>query len=97
MNTALQELLEKYKSDEESVFNTWFINNDECLKAFRPIRREAQTIIQEIKAKEFGNDYKDSSLEFVLNCLTKQKPAFVGASHTFYREPKLRISRYLWE
>ena len=23
----LQELLGKYKSDEEAVFNTWFINN----------------------------------------------------------------------
>jgi len=69
----LQELLSKYKSDEEAVFNTWFINNDERLKAFRSIKRGVQTVIQDIKAQTFGNDYKGSSLEFVLNCITEQK------------------------
>ncbi len=87
----LQELLEKYKSDEESVFNTWFINNDERLKAFRSIRRGVQKIIQDIKTQNFGNDYKGSSLEFVLNCITEQKQVFMGASHAFYWKPKLRI------
>ncbi len=87
----LQELLGKYKSDEEAVFNTWFINNDERLKAFRSIRRGVQKVIQDIKAQEFGNDYKGSSLEFVLNCITEQKQVFMGASHAFYWKPKLRI------
>lgn len=91
MNTELQKLIDEYKSDEESVFNTWFINNDERLKAFRSIRRGVQKVIQEIKTGEFGNDYKDSSLEFVLNCITEQKQVFLGASHAFYWKPKLRI------
>lgn len=91
MNREFQEILEKYKSDEESVFNTWFINNDERLKAFRSIRRGVQNVIQDIKTKKFGNDYKDSSLEFVLNCITEQKQVFIGASHAFYWKPKLRI------
>lgn len=73
MNIELQGLLEKYKCDKESVFNTWFINNDERLKAFRSIRRGVQKVILDIKTKEFGNDYKGSSLEFVLNCITEQK------------------------
>jgi len=87
----LQELLNKYKSDEEAVFNTWFINNDERLKAFRSIRRGVQKVIQEIKDQTFGNDYKGSSLEIVLNCITEQKQVFKGASHAFYWKPKLRI------
>lgn len=91
MNREFREILEKYKSDEESVFNTWFINNDERLKAFRSIRRGVQNVIQDIKTKKFGNDYKDSSLEFVLNCITEQKQVFIGASHAFYWKPKLRI------
>ena len=61
----LQDLLDKYKTDEEAVFNTWFINNDERLKAFRSIRRGVQKVVQDIKDKKFGNDYNGSSLEFV--------------------------------
>jgi len=87
----LQELLGTYKSDSEAVFNTWFINNDERLKAFRSIRRGVQKVIQDIKNGSFGNDYKGSSLEFVLNCITEQKQVFMGASHAFYWKPKLRI------
>ena len=87
----LQDLLDKYKTDEEAVFNTWFINNDERLKAFRSIRRGVQKVVQDIKDKKFGNDYNGSSLEFVLNCITEQKQVFRGASHAFYWKPKLRI------
>lgn len=87
----LQGLLGEYKSDEEAVFNTWFINNDERLKAFRSIRRGVFEVIADIKAGEFGNDYKGSSLEFVLSCITEQKQVFMGASHAFYWKPKLRI------
>jgi len=91
MSRALQEIIDRYKSDPESVFNTWFINNDERLKAFRSIRRGVKNVVEDIKAKSFGNDYKDSSLEFVLNCITEQKQVFMGASHAFYWKPKLRI------
>tara|TARA_B100000780_G_scaffold262425_1_gene215552 strand:+ start:931 stop:2202 length:1272 start_codon:yes stop_codon:yes gene_type:complete len=91
MNSDLNDIIDKYRSDNESVFNTWFINNDERLKAFRSIRRGVQSVINNIKNKEFGNDYKGSSLEFVLNCITEQKQVFIGASHAFYWKPKLRI------
>ncbi|MBY0508388.1 MAG: type II restriction endonuclease [Bryobacteraceae bacterium] len=40
---------------------------------------------------KFGNDFKGSSLEFVMNCITEQKQVFEGAAHAFYWKPKLRI------
>ena len=87
----LQKLIEKYKSDSESVYNTWFINSEDRLKAFRSIRRGVLNVIEQIKAQTFGNDFKGSSLEFVLNCITEQKQVFIGAAHAFYWKPKLRI------
>lgn len=36
---ALIELIGRYKTDPESVYNTWFINGAERMKAFRAIRR----------------------------------------------------------
>jgi type II restriction enzyme len=91
MNQNLRPVIERYKNDKESVYNTWFVNNEERLKAFRSIRRGVQDVIQEIKEKKFGNDFKGSSLEFVLTCITEQKEVFMGASHPFYWKPKLRI------
>lgn len=87
----LQSILTIFKQDQESVFNTWFINNDERLKAFRSIRHGVKKVIEDIKNKRFGNDFKGSSLEVVLNAITEQKQIFIGASHAFYWKPKLRI------
>ena len=87
----LSPIIQQYKSDKESVFNTWFINNEERLKAFRSIRRGVMQVIDDIKCKKFPNDFKGSSLEFVLSVITEQKQVFEGASHPFYWKPKLRI------
>jgi type II restriction enzyme len=84
-------IIKEYKNDSQSVYNTWFINNEERLKAFRSIRRGVIQVIDDIKQKKFGNDFKGSSLEFVLNCITEQKQVFEGAAHPFYWKPKLRI------
>ncbi len=91
MNTNFQPLIQQYKSDKESVYNTWFINNEERLKAFRSIRRGVMQVVEGIKQKTFPNDFKGSSLEFVLNGITEQKQVFEGAAHPFYWKPKLRI------
>ncbi|MEJ7680323.1 MAG: hypothetical protein WKG06_21200 [Segetibacter sp.] len=91
MSTNFQPLIEQYKSDKQSVYNTWFINNEERLKAFRSIRRGIMQVIEDIKQRKFPNDFKGSSLEFVLTCITEQKQVFEGASHPFYWKPKLRI------
>jgi len=91
MNANLSQIIQQYKEDKQSVYNTWFINNDERLKAFRSIRRGVMQVIDDIKNKKFPNDFKGSSLEFVLTCITEQKQIFEGASHPFYWKPKLRI------
>ncbi|BAU15784.1 unknown protein (plasmid) [Leptolyngbya sp. NIES-3755] len=91
MATNLQDIIRQYKQDSESVYNTWFVNNEDRLKAFRSIRRGVLEVIRDIKAGTFGNDFKGSSLEFVLTCITEQKQVFEGAAHPFYWKPKLRI------
>ncbi|NOX67914.1 MAG: hypothetical protein GXP15_01895 [Gammaproteobacteria bacterium] len=91
MNQNLKSIISRYKEDKETVYNSWFVNNDERLKAFRSIRRGVFNVIEDIKNGDFGNDFKGSSLEFVLNCITEQKQVFKGASHPFYWKPKLRI------
>lgn len=87
----LAQIIQQYKADNQSVYNTWFINNETRLKAFRSIRRGVLNVIEDIKKDAFPNDFKGSSLEFVLNSITEQKEVFEGASHPFYWKPKLRI------
>lgn len=87
----LDDLVQRYRNDSESVYNTWFINNETRMKAFRSIRRGVTNVIASIKEASFGNDFKGSPLEFVLNCITEQKQVFEGAAHPFYWKPKLRI------
>lgn len=88
---SLKPIIEQYKADAESVYNTWFINNEDRLKAFRSIRRGVSQVVEDIKQRKFGNDFKGTSLEFVLNCITEQRQVFEGAAHPFYWKPKLRI------
>lgn len=90
-NLHLDHLIKQYKSDLESVYNTWFIYNETRMKAFRSIRRGVMEVIASIKEGTFGNDFKGSPLEFVLSCITEQKQVFEGAAHPFYWKPKLRI------
>jgi len=35
MAANLKELTERYKGDQESVYNSWFIDNEVRIKAFR--------------------------------------------------------------
>ncbi len=88
---TIEQLINSYKQDRESVYNTWFVNNEERLKAFRSIRRGVLQVVDDIKQGTFPNDFKGSSLEFVLTCITEQKQVFEGAAHPFYWKPKLRI------
>jgi type II restriction enzyme len=91
MQGTLMDIIQKYKLDPASVYNSWFIGSEERLKAFRSIRRGVLQVIDEIKNEKFGNDFKGSSLEFVLNAITEQKQVFEGAAHPFYWKPKMRI------
>lgn len=88
---AFDRIIRNYKEDPESVYHTWFVNSEDRLKAFRAIRRGVEQVVREIKAGTFGNDFRGSSLEVVLNSITEQKQVFEGAAHAFYWKPKLRI------
>src|SRR5512133_2188576 len=88
---ALTKLIDEYKSDPESVYNTWFVGGQERLKAFRAIRRGVRDTVDSIAAGTFGNDFKGSPLEVVLTAITEQKQVFEGAAHPFFWKPKLRI------
>jgi type II restriction enzyme len=88
---ATQAIVSRYRSDPESVYNTWFVNSPERLKAFRAIRRGVMEVISTIRDGTFGNDFKRSPLETVLDSITEQKQVFEGAAHPFYWKPKLRI------
>jgi type II restriction enzyme len=72
-NTALSNLISRYKSDPESGYNTWFVGGEERIKAFRAIRRGVRDTVDSIVAGTFGNDFKGSPLEVVLNAITEQK------------------------
>ena len=89
MEQNISNIITQYKTDTQSVFHTWFINNDERLKDFRAIRRGVKQVIDDIKNNSFGIDFKGSSLEIVMNSITEQKQVFIGAAHPFYWKPKL--------
>lgn len=91
LTTDLREIVSRYKSDPEAVYNTWFVNSPARLKAFRSIRRGVLEVVSAIRAGTFGNDFKGSPLETVLASITEQKQVFEGAAHPFYWKPKLRI------
>lgn len=88
---ALPPLIERYKSDPEGVYATWFIAGKERMKAFRSIRRGVKATTDATTGDTFGNDFKGSPLEVVLTAITEQKQVFQGAAHPFYWKPKLRI------
>lgn len=90
-NAPLIELIQRYKSDSESVYNTWFVSGPERMKAFRAIRNGVIDTVESIAKGKFGNDFKGSPLEVVLSAITEQKQVFEGAAHPFYWKPKLRI------
>jgi type II restriction enzyme len=89
--TVLVDMIDRYKADAESVYNTWFVGAEERLKAFRAIRCGVRDTIDSIAAGSFGSDFKGSPLEVVLAAITEQKQVFAGAAHPFYWKPKLRI------
>lgn len=89
--TKLTELIDRYKSDPESVYNTWFVSSEDRMKAFRAIRRGVRDTVDSIAAGTFGTDFKGSPLEVVLTAITEQKQVFEGAAHPFFWKPKLRI------
>jgi len=88
---TLIDVIDRYKSDPESVYNTWFVGSADRMKAFRAIKRGVRDTVDSVAAGTFGADFKESPLEVVLTAITEQKQVFQGAAHPFYWKPKLRI------
>lgn len=89
--SRFEAMIQEYRQDPESVYNTWFLNNEERLKAFRTIKSGLNDVIREIENRAFGTDFKGSSLEVVVTAISEQKQVFEGAAHAFFWKPKLRI------
>jgi len=90
MNDPLALLIEHWKSDPRSTYNTWFLWA-ERLKNFRSIRRGIGQVVRDIQAGTFGNAYRGSTLETVVASVAEQRQIFKGADHAFLWKPKLRI------
>ncbi|WP_262031614.1 type II restriction endonuclease [Microvirga sp. Mcv34] len=84
------ELIRHWRDDPGGTYRTWFLW-EERIKNFRSIRRGIQAVIDEIRADRFGNAYRGSSLETVLDSIAEQRQVFKGADHAFMWKPKLRI------
>lgn len=70
-------LIDRFHADRESVYATWFLDEGR-LKAFRTIRRGIQALVQDLESGTFGNDYRGSSLETVVEAIAEQKQVFAG-------------------
>jgi len=82
--STLPTLVDRYISDQESVYNSWFINSAERLKAFRSIRRGMRDVVESIANGTFGDDFTGSPLEVVLTAITEQKQVCEGTPHPLY-------------
>ncbi|WP_245747530.1 hypothetical protein [Anaerobacillus alkalidiazotrophicus] len=86
-----EKMIEAYRKDPESVYHTWFLQDQDRLKAFRTIKAGIRDVVLDIQNQSFGSDFKGSSLETVVTAISEQKQVFEGAAHAFYWKPKLRI------
>ncbi len=84
------DLIRHWRDDPGGTYRTWFLW-EERIKNFRSIRRGIQAVIEEIRTDGFGNAYRGSSLETVLDSIAEQRQVFKGADHAFMWKPKLRI------
>jgi type II restriction enzyme len=86
----LHALISRWREDPGGTYRTWFLW-EERLKNFRSIRRGIAEVVREIESGGFGNVYKGSSLETVVDSIAEQRQMFKGADHAFLWKPKLRI------
>lgn len=62
MHDNIAVLIDQWKADPHSTYNTWFLW-EEHLKNFHSIRRGIGAVVREINAGSFGNAYRGSVLE----------------------------------
>lgn len=82
MHDSLALLIDHWKADPHSTYNSWFLW-EERLKNFRSIRRGIGEVVKDIEAGTFGNAYRGSTLETVVGSVAEQRQIFKGADHAF--------------
>ena len=60
MANPIAVLIERWKADPHSTYNTWFLW-EQRLKNFRSIRSGIGQVVREINAGTFGNAYRGSA------------------------------------
>lgn len=90
MTSALSALARRWRDDEGATYRSWFLW-EQRLKNFRSIRTGLSLVVSEIEAGTFGNQYRGSALEAVVESIAEQRQIFKGADHAFLWKPKLRI------
>lgn len=86
----MRTLVTRWRDDPRATYRAWFLW-EERIKNFRAIRRGLAVVVDEIRAGTFGNVYRGSSLETVVESIAEQRQIFKGADHAFLWKPKLRI------
>lgn len=89
--TAVIELVERYKSDPESVYNTWFIGSAQRMKAFRAIRRGVRDTVEAIAAGKFGTDFKGSPLAASDACAAVKYRHCQRLQRALWRQEEVRV------
>lgn len=56
--SSLTGLIDEYKQNPDLTYQSWFLHNEDRLKAFRSIRRGVLQVISDIKDGSFPNDFK---------------------------------------
>lgn len=90
MPNSIALLMDHWKTDLHSTYNTWLLWV-ERLKNFRSIRRGIGQVVRDIDAGTFGNVYRGKTLQNVVGSIAEQRQIFKGADHAFLWKSKLRI------
>ena len=70
MVDTLAKLIEHWKADAHSTYNTWLLW-EERQKNLRSVRRGIGQVVRDIEAGTFGNAYRGSSLETVVGSIAE--------------------------
>ena len=89
-SAEVADLIRRWRADDGGTYRSWFLW-PERLKNFSSIRSGLRVVIDQIADDEFGNAYRDSSLESVVHSISEQRQIFRGADHPFQWKPKMRI------
>ena len=89
MPDALLSLLTTVRSDPASSYRTWFLTESR-FRSFRSIRMGIKQVTVDIDSGTFGNTYRGSRLEEVMQTIVVQGRATATSDCVLWWRPKLR-------